>query len=184
MRFLFRAMSKTFRNLAYSDPLMVIKAQPAKPFRLRQRSSICRRRFRAASNRLSVTSGASNADASRSRANKDGASNRNGGMSGTHTNDDRDGSTRNSGAADANTSGASKDGSTRNSGMADANSRSAASGDGANSRSATIPWRCQGIAYQERQAQARSPMHSQRGARMPKTASIGSQRSLKRKSVS
>ena len=87
------------------------------------------RRFGAALKRLPVTSGASNAGASRSRANNDG-------------------DTRNSDTADAKPSGANTDGDTRNSGMADSTHNSdAASKDGTYNRSASIPWRRLWIVY-------------------------------------
>jgi hypothetical protein len=78
-----------------------------------------------ASNRRSVTSGASNAD-SRNPANKDGANNRSSGVAGIHTSGASKDDTRNNGMAYSSRSGANK-GDTRNSGMADANNRSGAS---------------------------------------------------------
>jgi len=105
---------------------------------------MCRRRFGVALNRVSVTSGASNADASRSRANRDGAKYRNIGTAG--------GSTRNSDTADAKPSCANTDGgSTRNSGMGDSTHNSdAASKDGTDNRSANISLRRLWIVYQRR----------------------------------
>jgi hypothetical protein len=117
----------------------------------------------AAPNRLPVTSGASSADASRSRA-----SNRNAGIHASGAS--KDGGTRNSGRAYANTSGANR-GDTRNSGMA--GNASGASKAGANSRAANIPWRRLWIVYQRRRAQAHSQLRSTRMTPMPEAASIG-----------
>ena len=145
-------------------PLNADKSAGGKTVRLRRGvpqgtvAALC-----AASNQLSVTSGASSADASRNRASKDAASNRNAGIHAS-------GATRNSGMADANTSGANRDDS-RNSGMA--GNASGASKAGANSGTANIPWRRLWIVYQWRQAQAHSQLRSTRMTPMPEAASIG-----------
>ena len=132
--------SKMASRSSRFHPSKRIKAQTAKQFRLRQQSlNVPPPLPRGALDRL-VTSGASNDDASRSRANKDGANNRNVGTAGKPTGASMGGdSIRNNG----------KDDSIRN-GDTGGNTRSngGASTDGTGNRSANTPWRCWRIAYQ------------------------------------
>jgi hypothetical protein len=111
-------------------PLTQIKAQAAKQFRLRQQFlNVSPPLTRAALNRFSVTSGASNADASRSRANTNGDTRKSG-----------DGNTRNTDTDDSTHSG----------GMAGIHNSGGPSKAGADNRSASRPWRRLWIVHQRR----------------------------------